>query len=180
MKNLLISSSIILGLATFPALANNSKTAGPYAEIAYETFSESNEDFADIDLTFTSLLLGYQVTSSTSVEAFYGQGSGSDDVGFMGVSVDVSMGSIYGVALKTTYDLSENVNAYAKLKYADLEIEAEAMGFGADESDSDLGLSIGLEFGSNDGFYATSSFTLWGMESETTQSGFKIGVGYNF
>lgn len=180
MKNLITTFSVMVGLLSFSVLANNSNAEGLYSEIAYETFSESNDDLGDIDLSYSTILLGYQFSRNTSVEAYYGQGGSPEEVRLMGVFVDVSFGTIYGVTLKTEFDLSKNINAYAKLKYADMEMEAEAMGFSIDESDSDLGLSVGFEFGADDGLYATSSFTLWGMENETTQTGFKIGIGYNF
>ncbi|WP_010179188.1 outer membrane beta-barrel protein [Glaciecola sp. HTCC2999] len=160
--------------------AESDNKRGLYSEISYETFNESNDDFPDINLSYASLLTGYQFSRNFSAEAVIGTGIGDEVTNVQNISVSSSIGSIYGISLKTQFDISENINAFTKLKYFNIDVEAEAMGFEAAASDSDLGLSIGLEFVSESSLYGTASLSLWGVDDETSQTGLKIGVGYKF
>lgn len=160
--------------------AESDNKSGLYSEISYETFSESNDNFPDIDLSYASLLTGYQFNRNVSAEVIIGSGIGDEVTNIQNTSVTSTIASVYGISLKTQFDISDNINAFTKLKYYNIDIEAEAMGFEVAASDSDLGLSIGLEFISESSLYGTASLSLWGINDETTQTGLKVGVGYKF
>ena len=179
MNKNIISAITAMALSTCVYAESDNKN-GLYSEISYETFSESNDGLPDINLSYASLLTGYQFSRNLSAEIVIGSGIGDEVTNIQNVSVTSTMVSVYGISLKTQFDISENVNAFTKLKYYNLEVEAEASGFEISADDSDLGLSIGLEFVSNSSLYGTASLSLWGIDDETTQTGLKVGIGYKF
>lgn len=179
MNKKIVSAITAMALSTCVYAENDNKN-GLYSEVSYETFSESNDDFPDINLSYVSLLTGYQFSRNVSAEVVVGSGVGDEVTNIQNISVTSSINSVYGIALKTQFDISENVNAFTKLKYYNFDVEAGAMGFEVSADDSDLGLSFGLEFVSDNSLYGTASLSLWGVDDETTQTGFKVGIGYKF
>ena len=182
MKKIIVSSALLLSITHSSVFANENPNNGLYSEFSYETFTESNVDFQDIDLSYLSVLTGYKFNRNLSVEGFIGNGNSEEVINIEGISIAASLGTIYGIALKTEFDVSDTVNLYAKLKYASFELKAEEGRYGIviEDDTSDLGVSFGMDFKSERGFYGTASISLWGVDDETTQTGFKIGLGYKF
>ena len=124
-----------------------------------------------VDLGGVGVSIGNNFTENLAVEFILGTGMGDDTY----EGVDVELDSYYGIVLKPNMDVTDKVNVFLNLGYADFDVSASAGGYSASASTDEFLWGIGAQADFTDTLYGTASFLDVG-----DSDGFRVSLGFKF
>lgn len=124
-----------------------------------------------VDLGGIGVAVGTNFMENLAVEFILGTGVGDD--AYLGASVELD--SYYGLVLKPNMDVTDKVNVFLNLGYADFDVSASAGGYSASASTEEFLWGIGAQADFTDTLYGTASFLDVG-----DADGFRISLGFKF
>ena len=124
-----------------------------------------------VDLGGVGVSIGNNFTENLAVEFILGTGMGDDT--YEGIKVELD--SYYGIVLKPNMDVTDKVNVFLNLGYADFDVSASAGGYSASASADEFLWGIGAQADFTDTLYGTASFLDVG-----DTDGFRVSLGYKF
>jgi opacity protein-like surface antigen len=157
MMNKTVSYLVSLALGAFcvsGAVADDNKW---YVEGAYAALSAS-ESGTDVDVSILSGFVGYQINDNWAVEGTRGFGIGDDTIVNEGVRVKVEANTMYGILLKPSYSVGDNLSGFLRLGYADTEVEFSAQGVSEKTSSTDFVWGAGFEYDVAENVYLSLSY----------------------
>lgn len=157
------------------ALAQDGMEGTWYAEGGYQHVMVDS-DFVDVTMGALALTGGYEFANGIGIEAMISQGILDEEFNIEGFDVDVGLGTSYGVGLKYTYEASETVGIFGKLRYTNFELEAEGGGITVSETDSEIGFGAGITFATNDRTYLIGEVSRIAEDTIAVH----VGVGMTF
>jgi len=177
MKKTLIATGVSLALLSGFVAADEAKT---YVEVGYSVLGDSdsiNGQAFDVDLGAGTLGLGYQINDNFAVEGFVGTGLKDDSITVSGINLDAELKSIYGIYVKPSANLTDDVKIFAKVGYVSYELEASvpALAFSESEDFDDFSYGVGAQFDISDNTYISASYT-----AIDEVDGFGMALGFKF
>ena len=124
-----------------------------------------------VDLGGVGVAIGNNFTENLAVEFILGTGMGDDTVDGIKVELD----SYYGLILKPNMDVTDKVNVFLNLGYADFDVSASLGSISASDSDDEFLWGIGAQADFTDTLYGTASFLDVG-----DTDGFRVSLGLKF
>ena len=139
---------------------------GWYAEGQYLSLGADG-----VDLGGVGVAIGNNFTENLAVEFILGTGMGDDTVDGIKVELD----SYYGLILKPNMDVTDKVNVFLNLGYADFDVSASLGSISASDSADEFLWGIGAQADFTDTLYGTASFLDVG-----DTDGFRVSLGLKF
>ena len=124
-----------------------------------------------VDLGGVGVAIGNNFTENLAVEFILGTGMGDDTVDGIKVELD----SYYGLILKPNMDVTDKVNVFLNLGYADFDVSASLGSISASDSADEFLWGIGAQADFTDTLYGTASFLDVG-----DTDGFRVSLGLKF
>ena len=138
--------------------------SGWYAEGQYLSLGADGVDVGGVGVA-----IGNNFTENLAVEFILGTGMGDDTVD----GVKVELDSYYGLILKPNMDVTDKVNVFLNLGYADFDLSASYGNMSASESTDEFLWGIGAQADFTDTLYGTASFLDVG-----NTDGFRVTIGF--
>lgn len=138
--------------------------SGWYAEGQYLSLGADGVDVGGVGVA-----IGNDLMENLAVEIMLGTGFGGDV--YEGIKVDLD--SYYGLILKPNMDVTDKVNVFLNLGYADFDLSASYGNNSASSSDDEVLWGVGVQADFTDTLYGTASFLDVG-----DTDGFRVTFGF--
>lgn len=156
-----VGATLLMGSSMAVAADN-----GWYAEGQYLSIGSDG-----LDLGGVGVAIGNNFTENLAVEFILGTGMGDDTY----LGADVEIDSYYGIVLKPNMDVTDKVNVFLNLGYADFDLSASAGGNSVSASSDEFLWGIGAQADFTDTLYGTASFL-----DVDDSDGFRVSLGFKF
>lgn len=173
MKKSLIAVAI-LAASTSAAMAEDSTNAmaGTYAELGFSLYKAENSD-SSLEIPVLTATFGKNLNEYFAVEGFLGTGLSKDNVPG---DAKYAINHLYGLDLKGTIKITEDLKGFAKVGYKWSQMEASNDKFSHDRYFG----TLGLEHDFNSQVYGSVSYTTYESKYGVDENSLNVGVGYNF
>lgn len=167
--------------------AQRAQTFNPsvYAEIGYTHSNVKISDGADT-VKFSpgavSGVFGYKFTPNLSVEGLLGLGMGKDNITLNGVDsgVDGKVKSTFGVFLRPSFDINENVELFGRVGWVRSKVEISDSTSSANGSDTDFAYGIGANFNLSNTTYIQAGWMQYLNKDGAKIDGLNVSYGMRF
>jgi outer membrane autotransporter protein len=175
----------IVAAAALSALAAGA-LAQTYAEVGITSAtykeSESGLSLKSSPQSFRGLL-GYQLNNNVAIEGMVGFGMSDDGVKVNGVSVpgvNFEVDDIVGIYAKGKVQLTEGLDAFARVGYARSKGTVSGNGFSESASDSGFSYGVGLSYAINSKISVNLDYMSYLNKSDSKATGVTVGLGFKF
>ncbi|WP_373020020.1 outer membrane beta-barrel protein [Thiomicrorhabdus sp.] len=175
MKKSLIAAAI-LAASTSSAMAEDSSNvmAGTYAEAGFSLYKiEIKASNNTVEIPLLTATFGKNLNEYFAVEGFLGTGLSKDNVPG---DAKYAVNHLYGLNLKGSINITEDLKGFAKVGYAWSEMKASNTNF----TDDRYFGTLGLQYDINSQVYGSVSYTTYDSEYDVDENSLNVGVGYNF
>ena len=172
-----------IAVTTALALAGAAAHAQFYVEGAYNA-TQIHVDGVNMKLKPSALsgIVGYDLHPNFAVEGMLALGAGSDSAMIPGdnVALTAKYKSAYGVYAKPRYQLTPELEVFARLGYLKSKLEFSAAGYSESGSGSSTSWGLGGNYAIDKQLYLTASYMNFYKKDGLKIDGFNLGVGYKF
>lgn len=149
-----------------------------YGELGY-TWIKAKEAGYELKPGVLRGIIGYEFSRFAAVEGMLGVGVQDDSVRFMGVDVTGEVERAFGVYVKPKFNVTRELEVFARLGYADVKVKASALGISATDSDSDFSYGVGASYTFNR-IYTALDYMVYHDKDGAKADGFTLSIGYRF
>jgi len=127
-------------------------------------------------------IVGYEINPNVAVEGFLGLGTNKSPVTLDGASTDVTakISTSYGVFIKPKVMVSNEVELFARLGYAQSKLKLSSSDAHQGDSGSSFAYGLGGNYYLNKQTYLTASYMSLYSKNGGNINGFNLGAGYKF
>lgn len=168
--------SLLAVLATGTVSAQSMSNQGYYGEVGYTAWNLKNDNNGfDITPKLARLIVGKEINKGLAVEGTYAF-TASNDSGVVSGTKYTGKASLIGAYLKPKFELSKDVEAFARIGALHTKYEDEASSF----SKTKLSYGIGVQTQFTQDIYGQVDYMNYGKQDGITLKGFTVSVGTRF
>lgn len=161
--------------ASTGAFAQAGPTSTWYGEVGHTWLSSD-----DIHPTVLRGIVGAAVHPNLAVEGMLGLGLTGTSFNVAGNQVKLSVPRMVGVYLKPKFDVSNEVEVFARLGFNRTTMKSSAAGMSASASESSLSYGLGASYRFSKNWYGTLDYMTYHHKDGTKIDGTTLAVGYRF
>lgn len=173
---------IVAAASLFAACAVNAQEAPKiYGEIGYTAFKIKVDGFSgSIKPGVLRGILGADFHPNLAAEAMLGVGVKDDTINIAGVSVKAEVQRTFGFYIKPKFNVTNELELFARLGYANSKIKVSALGVSDSDSEGDVSYGAGLSYSFTPTAYGMVDYMSYYDKDGVKANGFTLGVGFKF
>ena len=178
MKKTLLATALLTGMMSSAAFADTNFYIGAGVGQAEVDFQEiAGTSVQDDSDTSWKIYGGYNFNQHFAVELAYTD-LGESDVTILGQDTDIDA-DVLSIALVGKYPVSEQIDVFGKLGYADIDADADVAGVGSTSvSESDVLYGLGVDYAVTEQVDIRLEWERMDFEDEVDNV--TLGVSFNF
>lgn len=175
-----------IAAASIPAQAQSVPAGGKglYGEIGYTSLNYKGPVMSLSPMGAVRVILGYNLMENLAIDGMVAAGAGDGSTTVSGVAVKGRLDSGYGIYLKPKTKLSESIEVFGRLGYANTKSSATASvpGFTASASSSsdDFSYGVGASVKVTKDMSVNLDYMSYYNKNSESVNGFTLGLGFNF
>jgi len=179
MKKMIRFLSVSAVLATAAAAHAQVYVEGAIAPL---TLKDNEAPVFKAKPTVLTGIVGYEINPNVAVEGLLGLGLNKSAVTLGGVStgVDAKISTSYGVFVKPKVMVSNEVELFARLGYANSKLKLSTSGASESETSGSFAYGLGGNYYLNKQTYLTATYMSLYSKEGMKATGLSFGVGYKF
>ena len=170
----------IAAMAMISASAQaQSSTPALYGELGY-TFLKYSDEGVDIKPGAIRGIFGYNISPNLAIEGMLALGIKDDTISILGTPVKAELVRAYGIYVKPKVNLTNDLELFGRIGFADSRVKLSARGLSASDSDRSASYGVGLNFKISPTVAVGVDYMSYYNKDGGKAEGFTVGVGTSF
>lgn len=180
LSQLAIAAAIAAVSISAQAQSTTTGSKGLYGEIGYTSVNYTEPGYALSPAGVVRVILGGNLMENLAIDGMAGFGANDGSLTISGVTIKGHVDSFYGVYLKPKAKLSESIEVFGRIGYANSKLTASAPGIAISASGSDVSYGVGGSVKVAKNMSLNLDYMSYYNKNGTSVNGITLGLGFNF